>query len=148
MRFRDTLGISALITDLQHIMTLKIEGLIKPLGLTFPQYSVLSILEDQDSLTNADLARKCNVTPQTMNRIVQVLLKRGLIKKQQDPNHALKIQFKLTLKAEKLICKAHVLVNQVEVQMTKSLKNNNFNLFNEYLQNCLEQCKTLNEKKI
>lgn len=143
MRFRDTLGISALITDLQHTMILEIEGLMKPLDLSFAQYSVLSALEDQKLLTNADLARRCNVTPQTMTRIVQILLRRGLIKDQQDPSHALKIQFTLTPKAEKLICKAHVLVNHVEVHMTKVLNKNQLASFNDALQSCLKQCQSI-----
>lgn len=137
MRFRDTLGISALVTEFQHIMILEIEAKMKPIGLTFPQYSVLSILEDQESLTNADLARRCSVTPQTMNRMLQVLLRRGLVKNEQDPKHALKLLFKLTVKAEKLICKTHIIVNDVEKNFIKALSPKEYNTFKDILNKCM-----------
>ena len=49
------------------------------LNLTTPQYSVLSELHEFPGLSNADLARKSFVTPQTMNLIVQNLEARELI---------------------------------------------------------------------
>ncbi|OYZ13391.1 MAG: hypothetical protein B7Y39_17825 [Bdellovibrio sp. 28-41-41] len=68
------------------------------------------------------MARKCFVALQTMNRILQNLLKMNLVKKNMNI-------FSLTAKAEKLVCDAHVIVNTIEVQLIKSLNKKEFTEF-------------------
>ena len=47
--------------------------------LTTPQYGVLSALQKAPGLSNAELARRSFVTPQTMIRIVASLEDKGLV---------------------------------------------------------------------
>ena len=121
MRFEETIGISALLNQLEHKLNQKIEQILRPLGLSMPQYSVLSSIELERRLTNAELSRRCFVTPQTMNRILKNLLRLKLVHKKASPDHGLKLFFELTPKAEKLICHAHILVNTIEAKMISSL---------------------------
>lgn len=121
MRFEDTLGISHTLKAAEREMRQRLEMALQPLGLTSAQYTVLSTLEVECDLTNAELARRCYVTPQTMNRIMQNLEDSGFVKKSTDESHALKLQFKLTAHAKKLVCTAHIAVNQVELDMVKAL---------------------------
>lgn len=131
MRFEETIGISSLLGQIDHQLSQKIEQSIRPLGITLPQYSTLSALEMNKGLTNADLARKCFVTPQTMNRILQNLLKMNLVKKS-------KLTFNLTTKAEKLVCDAHIVVNQIETQLIKGISKKDFYELEDILKKCIK----------
>ena len=56
-------------------------------GLTTSQYAVRSALERESGLSNAELARRSFVTPQTMIRIVENLEALHLIERQPHPTH-------------------------------------------------------------
>ncbi|MBY0289920.1 MAG: MarR family transcriptional regulator [Mycobacteriaceae bacterium] len=52
---------------------------LAPLGLSFPQYLCMRLLSQSPSMSNAQLARGMNVSPQAMNRVVWGLQKRSLV---------------------------------------------------------------------
>ena len=49
----------------------EISALVAPFGLTVPKYTALSILRDRPGLSNAQLARRTYVTPQSMNEVLR-----------------------------------------------------------------------------
>lgn len=52
---------------------------LEPVGLTFTQYVCLQMLARAPGISNAQLARDANVSPQAMHAIVQELQGRGLL---------------------------------------------------------------------
>ena len=56
-----------------------LEGPLRELGLTIPQYSTLRALEQAPGASSAELARSALVTPQTMNALVLQLEQDQLI---------------------------------------------------------------------
>lgn len=52
---------------------------LEPLNLTFPQYICMRMLSHSPGLSNAELARDLNVSPQAMNMVVRGLQDRGLV---------------------------------------------------------------------
>jgi DNA-binding MarR family transcriptional regulator len=54
---------------------------VKPAGLTVPQYAALFVLDEQPGISAAELARRCQVTPQTMTTILRNLESAGLIER-------------------------------------------------------------------
>jgi DNA-binding MarR family transcriptional regulator len=52
---------------------------LEPIGLGFPQYICLRILEKFPDRSNAELARVTNVSPQAMNMVLRGLEDRGLV---------------------------------------------------------------------
>lgn len=136
MRFEETLGISHTMKVLGHELEQRIGAALEQMNLSAPQYAVLSVLEECESASNADLARRASVTPQTMNRIMQILEREGFVTKAPHPEHGLKLEFSLTPKAKKVVCAAHVKVNAIEVAMVKSLGKKG----TEALQTALESC--------
>jgi CBS domain-containing protein len=50
------------------------------LGLTLPQYSVLSVAEAEPGLSGAELARDCMLTPQATNEIISLLADVALLR--------------------------------------------------------------------
>src|SRR3712207_8022525 len=54
----------------QHALRSEMDGALRGVGLTTPQYAALSVLEGEEGISGALLARRCFVTPQTMNGIL------------------------------------------------------------------------------
>lgn len=52
---------------------------LEPLELSFPQYICMRVLSHAPGLSNAELARDVNVSPQAMNVVVQALQERGMV---------------------------------------------------------------------
>lgn len=142
MRFRETVGISALIRKCDLAVHQVIDEALKELKLTLPTYLVLSVLEEKCEnpnlhFTNAELARRAHLTPQTMIRMLQSLEKDGLIKRSSHQDNLIKKTVILTKKAETLICKAHVKVNEVELKMIDSFKKGELKAFSQSLEKTL-----------
>jgi DNA-binding MarR family transcriptional regulator len=54
---------------------------LAPLSLAFPQYLCMRLLSHAEGLSNADLARALNVSPQATNVVVHGLIARGLVER-------------------------------------------------------------------
>jgi DNA-binding MarR family transcriptional regulator len=90
---------------------------LRPLGLTAPQYAVLSALELDPGISSAALARAAFVTAQTMQGIVANLERAGLLKRSIDPSHGRTLRGELTKQGAKTLREAHAQVKQIEVVM-------------------------------
>lgn len=86
--------------------------------LTTPQYAALTALEREDGLSNAELARRCFVTPQTMHSIVTRLEENGLLERSPHPNHGRIQQLHLTDEGQARLDRGHEIVNEIEDAMT------------------------------
>ena len=65
-------------------MRKEIGRLVGPKGLSVAQYTTLSILRSRSGLSNAQLARRLWVTPQSMNEVISALERAGLIERVPD----------------------------------------------------------------
>lgn len=107
-------------------------------GLTTPQYAALSILEEEAGLSNAELARRCFLAPQTMHKIVTGLEDKGLVQRTPDPSHGRKINTSLTSDGKSVLRKAHSIVEGIESDMTESLGEQDIKLTIKNLEQCIE----------
>ncbi|MUM18101.1 MarR family transcriptional regulator [Mycobacterium sp. CBMA271] len=57
----------------------EIAATLAPLNLPFPQYICMRVLSVNPGWSNADLARATDVTPQSMNTVLQALEDAGLV---------------------------------------------------------------------
>jgi DNA-binding MarR family transcriptional regulator len=64
---------------LDRALRKEIGALVAPHGLTVAKYTALSIMRDRPGLSNAQLARRSYVTPQSMNEVLAALEADGLI---------------------------------------------------------------------
>ena len=78
---------------------------------------------ESPGLSNADLARKCFVTPQTMNLIVKNLEKRKIIKRNPMENHGRIKMTELSQIGVLLLEKANKLVKTAEKEIFQNLDN-------------------------
>jgi DNA-binding MarR family transcriptional regulator len=105
----------------QQAFCLTADDALRQVGLTNAQYAVLAMLEDEGALSGADLARRCFVTPQTMNQIVASLQARALVERAAHPFHGRILQTSLTDRGRSLLAAAHEQVRAVEARMVAGL---------------------------
>jgi DNA-binding MarR family transcriptional regulator len=91
------------------------------LGLTFPQYSVLSVADAEPGLSGAELARDSMLTPQTTNEIITLLVAADLLVRRTDKRDKRLRRLEVTAAGRKLVARARPAVHAVEARMTGSL---------------------------
>jgi DNA-binding MarR family transcriptional regulator len=116
-----TQRIGYLLKRAQHALRQTMDDSLRPLGLTTPQYAALAAVEETPGSSGAELARRCFVTPQTMNEIVRNLLDRGLLVRRGNPRGAKVIPLSLSPKGRALWKGAHQTVGEVEERMIEPL---------------------------
>lgn len=67
---RTTSRIGYELKEAQHALRLRMDEALRGYGVTTPQYAAMSVLAEQPGLSNAQLARRSFLTPQTMNQIL------------------------------------------------------------------------------
>jgi DNA-binding MarR family transcriptional regulator len=96
------------------------EGLAS-LGVTLPQYTALSVLRDRGALSNAQLARRVLITPQSTIKVIAALEKKGLITRVPDPDHGRILRTLLTPNGQDVLEACDRVAAQVETKMLESL---------------------------
>jgi DNA-binding MarR family transcriptional regulator len=105
----------------QHALRLGIDEELRELGVTTPQYAAMSVLAEEPGLSNAQLARRSFVTPQTMNQILARLGASGMVERRAHAEHGRVFQSYLTEEGQRLLRVCHRRVFAVEEQMVSAL---------------------------
>lgn len=71
----------------QQALRTHMDAALQQIGLTTPQYAVLTFLEVEPGASNAALARRAFVTPQTMQGILVSLERAEFVKRAPHPEH-------------------------------------------------------------
>jgi DNA-binding MarR family transcriptional regulator len=98
-----------------------LDAALRDLGITTPQYSVLSVLEIEPGLSGAELARTSMLTPQTTNGILVALERAGHIVRTPTTRDGRVLQARLTDTGRALLDRARERVAEVERRMTAPL---------------------------
>jgi len=98
----------------QQAMRLHMDRQLKEIGLNAPQYAVLASLEDEPGASNARLARRAFVTPQTMQAMLVNLEQSGLIERSPDTENARVQRTEMTEKGRSSLALAHVAAQKSE----------------------------------
>jgi DNA-binding MarR family transcriptional regulator len=90
---------------------LTLERALSELGVTPPQFLVLTMLKAYPGLSGADLARVAMLTPQTVGVIIRNLERDGAIRMTPHPVHGRVLQWTLTKRGLSLLerCRKHAL---------------------------------------
>lgn len=114
-------GIAYLIGRLHRMLRRRLGEVISPIGLTVQQYTMLAVLGARGQLSNAQLAERAFVTPQTANEMVKAMELNGWIERSPDPNHGRVIHLKLTRKGREVLEAAHAATARLELEMLKEI---------------------------
>ena len=101
----------------QHALRIQLDNALRELGLTTPQYAALSVIEETLGLSGNKIARRCFVTPQTMNLILANLESAGLIVRHPHPEYGRVLQAYLTPARENRLRESHYKIFAIEERM-------------------------------
>lgn len=112
---------------LWHISTTwrsSIEAILKPIGLTHPQFVVLAALgwltRDGECVTQASIGKMAGLDPNTTSQIIRGLEQKGLIQRKTSSDGRAKNPF-LTRKGTDILAKALPAVERTDAQFFKTL---------------------------
>ncbi len=105
----------------QHALRSRMDEALRPLGLTAPQYAVLSAVELDGGISNASLARAAFVTPQTMQGILANLERDELLVRRADPSHGRILRSELTRRGQRVLSEAHRIASKIEAVMIAAI---------------------------
>ena len=110
-----------LVGRIDRVVRQAIGTVLKTQGLSVNQYTTLSVLDRRSGLSNAQLARRALVSPQSMNEVLLTLEERGLVRRRAHPEHGRILQARLTAKGRSLLARCDAEVHQVEARMVSGL---------------------------
>jgi DNA-binding MarR family transcriptional regulator len=110
-----------LLRQAQAATRLTLERALADLGVTPPQFAVLTMLNAYPGLSGADVARVALLTPQTVGVIIGNLERDGAIRKTPHPVHGRVLQWTLTRRGEGRLDKCRRHVNALERRLMAGL---------------------------
>jgi DNA-binding MarR family transcriptional regulator len=114
-------GIAYLIGRLDHVLGQRLRDRLALLGLTLAQYTALSVLDAQRHLSNAQLAERTMISPQSANEMVKAMDAKGWIERQPDANHGRIVQIRVTDQGKALLRECDAAVAELERIMLAGL---------------------------
>jgi DNA-binding MarR family transcriptional regulator len=113
--------LSYVIGRLDRVLSRRLTAAVEPIGLTLPTYTALSVLRAQDGLSNAQLARRSLVTPQSMSEVLTLLVDQGYVRRRAEPGHGRVIRTELTKAGSRALERCDRAVDDVEREMLGDL---------------------------
>jgi len=110
-----------IIKQVELAVRASLEEIVRPVALTVPQYTALTILERQPDLTSAELARNSFVTTQSMADMTDALLSAGLVERRRDASDRRRLVLSLTAGGRRLLRRLEPNVNALETRMVDGL---------------------------
>lgn len=113
---------SYVVARLERAVRAGINQRVRPYGLTTLQYTTLSVLGSRGRpLSNAQLARRAYMTPQSMIEVIDALERKGLIRRNPHPNHRRVYPATLTAKGRRVLAACDAAVDEMEEEMLEEL---------------------------
>jgi DNA-binding MarR family transcriptional regulator len=124
---------------LDRALRREIGALVAPHGLTVSQYTALSILREKPGLSNAQLARRTYVTPQSMNEVLAALEGDGLIVRSPAANHGRVVEVVLSARGDAVLAACDRAVSHMENAMLADLDDVGREQLRAMLINCVHR---------
>ena len=116
----------------------KMEKLLLEQGITASQFTVLNIISTFPQCTNADVARMAYLTPQTVNLIVNKLVKMNAVQKNKHPENKLIQLLEITSIGEQILMQCNVIVLTLENQLELNIEKNDQTIIRKWLFHIIE----------
>jgi DNA-binding MarR family transcriptional regulator len=107
-------------------------------GATIAQYAVLTLLDEEPGLSNADLARRAFLTPQTMNQTLRSLEDKRWVTRSPHPGHGRIRQASLTPGGREALLACHEAADAIEERMLAGLRPRDRQQFESALRACID----------
>ena len=125
-----------LIGRTDRIVKRRLGEALAPHGLTVPQFTALSVLHARGSLSNAQLAERSFMSPQSANEVVKTMEARGWVTRTPDPTHGRIVMLGLTGEALALLAICDEAVSRLEAEMLQGIDAAHAELLHDLLLQC------------
>lgn len=105
----------------EQVIQAAMESVVRDVGLTAAQQAAMAVLSDNPGINAAELARRCAVTPQTMNGLLMRLEARGFVDRTPHSEHGTLIEIKLTETGRAVFEEADAVVDKLDSWLTAGL---------------------------
>jgi DNA-binding MarR family transcriptional regulator len=113
--------LSYLIGRLDRVLRRQLSTAVEANGMTLPAYTTLSVLQADDGLSNAQLARRSMVTPQSMSEVLAYLVNHGYVRRRAEPGHGRIVRTEITRAGADALARCDEAVDEVERAMLADL---------------------------
>jgi DNA-binding MarR family transcriptional regulator len=128
-----------LVGRLDRVVRRAIADSVKSHGLSVNQYTTLSVLDRRRGLSNAQLARRSLVSPQSANEVLLALEDLGLVQRRAHPDHGRILQTRLTAKGRRILAFCDAKVADVEADMVGQLSTSQQTALRQALIECVHR---------
>ena len=108
------------------------------IGLSTAQYAVLTAIDEEPGSSGAQVARRCFMTPQSVNGLIATLEREKLIVRTASEKHGRIIEMKLSASGRLRLKTAHRMLRDIEKQMLQLLDEDQQKSLALLLDRCLE----------
>jgi DNA-binding MarR family transcriptional regulator len=110
-----------LIGRLDRLVSRRMTEVLARQGLTLPQYTALSVLRARGQSTNAQLAERSFITPQSANEVVKAMEANGWVSRDTDALNRRLVLLSLTQQGSELLDECDKAVDEIESAMLHDL---------------------------
>jgi DNA-binding MarR family transcriptional regulator len=122
---------------LDRVVRRELTERLAPVGLTWPQYTTLSVLEAKPGLSNAQLARRAMISPQAMSEVTTSLERMRLLERRVSPSNNRILRARLTAKGRRLLADCESRVDELERQMLDGISEKESERLLEAIRSCV-----------
>jgi DNA-binding MarR family transcriptional regulator len=112
---------SYMVGRLDRALRRRLDKAVHAHGLTVRQYTTLSVLHARSGLSNAQLARRSLMAPQSMNEVLTALVALDYIRREPDESHGRVIRTRLTPAGVSALAVCDRAVDRLEEEMLSEL---------------------------
>jgi DNA-binding MarR family transcriptional regulator len=131
--------VSYVVARLDRALRREIDEVVRPHDLTLARYTALSVIARRDGLSNAQLARRSYITPQSMSQVIGALERDGLIERQPDRSHRKILRATLTGKGRRVLAACDRAVDALEREMLEEVPSGERDALIAYLTSCVRR---------
>ena len=130
--------ISYVVARLERAVRAAVNERVRPYDLTTLQYTTLSVLGARGQpLSNAQLARRAYMTPQSMIEVIDALERKGLIRRDPHPSHRRVFPATMTAKGLRVLKACDAAVEEMEEEMLAGLSRGERDSLLVWLKTCV-----------
>ncbi len=102
------------VQQVEQLVRRRIDECLQPEGITAGQYMVLNLVVHHEPVSSADLARRANMTAQSMGEFIKTLEAKGWIARTGDPANRRVIQVSASPAGKAVLVRSEAKVDQAE----------------------------------
>jgi DNA-binding MarR family transcriptional regulator len=126
-----------LVGQLDRIVSRRLTEALAAHGLTLPQFTALSVLKARGRSSNAQIAERSFITPQSANEVLKTMEANGWVMRESDPTNRRIVLLQLTDAGMALLARCEESADRVEHLMLEKIDEDGIQALRAMLHTCV-----------